>query len=182
LGVYGYGRIGRVILRYGDAFGMSLQVWGSEDARRRASADGFEVPASREEFFATSDVASLHVRLVPATRGLVTAEDLGAMREDALFVNTSRAGLVAPGALVASLRAGRPGAAAVDVFEEEPLHDVDDPLLALDNVVCTPHIGYVTREEWDLQFADVFDQVNEFAAGRPTNVVNPEVLGRPRLP
>jgi D-3-phosphoglycerate dehydrogenase len=178
LGVYGYGRIGREVLDYGRAFGMHVQVWGSERSRGHASDDGFTVPDTREEFFATSDVLSLHLRLVPTTRGIVTADDLASMQPSALLVNTSRAGLVAPGALVDALRAGRPGAAAVDVYETEPLRDVDDPLLTLDNVVCTPHIGYVTREEWDVQFADVYDQINAFVAGHPTNVVNPDVVPR----
>ncbi len=176
LGVYGYGRIGREVLHYGQAFGMHVQVWGSEAARARAAADGLTVPGSRGEFFGTSDVVSVHLRLLDATRGIVTVDDLAAMAPDAVFVNTSRAGLVEPGALVTALRAGRPGAAAVDVYETEPLRDPADPLLTLDNVVCTPHIGYVTAEEWELQFADVFDQINAFAAGAPTNVVNPEVL------
>jgi len=176
LGVYGYGRIGQEVLRYGQAFGMRVQVWGSEAARARAAAYGLDVPASRREFFGTSDVVSVHLRLLDATRGIVTADDLAAMGPDAVFVNTSRAGLVVPGALVTALRAGRPGAAAVDVYETEPLRDPADPLLALDNVVCTPHIGYVNAEEWELQFADVFDQINAFAAGAPTNVVNPEAL------
>jgi len=176
LGVYGYGRIGQVVAGYGRAFGMDVQAWGSEGSRERAAADGVRVPVTREEFFATSDVVTVHLRLVDATRGIVTATDLGQMQLRALFVNTSRAGLVEPGALVAALRAGRPGMAAVDVYETEPMVDVDDPLLTLDNVVCTPHIGYVTREEWELQFADVFDQINAFAAGTPTNVVNPDVI------
>jgi D-3-phosphoglycerate dehydrogenase / 2-oxoglutarate reductase len=176
LGVYGYGRIGEVVAGYGRAFGMDIQAWGSEGSRERAGAHGVRVPGTREEFFATSDVVTVHLRLVDATRGIVTASDLGHMRPTALFVNTSRAGLVEPGALVAALRARRPGMAAVDVFETEPVLDVDDPLLTMDNVVCTPHIGYVTREEWELQFADVFDQINAFAAGTPANVVNPDVL------
>ena len=176
LGVYGYGRIGQEVLHYGQAFGMRVQVWGSEAARARAADDGLTVPRSRREFFGTSDVVSVHLRLLDATRGIVTADDLATMGPDAVFVNTSRAGLVEPGALVTALRAGRPGAAAVDVYETEPLCDPADPLLTLDNVVCTPHIGYVTVEEWELQFADVFDQINAFAAGAPTNVVNPEVL------
>ena len=176
LGVYGYGRIGREVLHYGQAFGMRVQVWGSEASRARAADEGFTVPRSRREFFGTSDVVSVHLRLLDATRGIVTADDLATMGPDAVFVNTSRAGLVEPGALVTALRAGRPGAAAVDVYETEPLCDPADPLLTLDNVVCTPHIGYVTVEEWELQFADVFDQINAFAAGAPTNVVNPEVL------
>jgi len=123
---------------------------------------------------------SLHLRLVPATRGIVTAADLARMRPDALIVNTSRAGLIEPGALVDALRAGRPGMAAVDVFETEPLLDPHDPLLTMDNVVCTPHIGYLTREEWDLQFSDIYDQVNAYAAGTPINVVNADVLAHAR--
>ena len=131
---------------------------------------------SREAFFADCDVISLHMRLVPATRGIVTAADLAQMRPTALMVNTSRAGLIEPGALVAALRAGRPGMAALDVFEDEPMRDTRHPLLAMPNVVCTPHIGYVSREEFDLQFTDIFDQINAFAAGAPINVVNPGVL------
>jgi D-3-phosphoglycerate dehydrogenase len=176
LGVYGFGRIGQVVAGYGRAFGMHVQAWGSEPSRERAASEGVHVPSSREEFFATSAVVSVHLRLIDATRGIVTGADLARMQPDALFVNTSRAGLVEAGALVAALRAGRPGSAAVDVFDTEPLRDIDDPLLTLPNVVCTPHIGYVTREEWELQFADVFDQINAFAAGSPTNVVNPDAL------
>ena len=136
--------------------------------------------SSKEELFATSDVVSLHLRLVDATRGIVTATDLAAMKPTALLVNTSRAGLIEPGALTGALRDGRPGMAAVDVYETEPLTDTAHPLLQLDNVVCTPHIGYVTRDEWELQFADVFDQIVAFAAGAPINVVNPAVLDRLR--
>jgi D-3-phosphoglycerate dehydrogenase len=176
LGIFGYGRIGRVVAGYGKAFGMPVVVWASERSRAAAAADGIDVAPSQEDFFASCDVLSLHLRLNDATRGLVTAADLGRMRPTSLFVNTSRAGLVEPGALVAALAAGRPGMAAVDVYEAEPLVDVQDPLLSMDNVVCTPHIGYVTRDEWELQFADVFDQINAFAAGAPINVVNPEVL------
>ncbi|HEY1737988.1 MAG TPA: NAD(P)-dependent oxidoreductase [Acidimicrobiia bacterium] len=162
-----------------DAFGMRVVIWASDESRARAATDGREVAASRDAFFTDSDIVSVHMRLVPATRGTVTASDLARMKPSALFVNTSRAGLVEPGALVDALRAGRPGLAAVDVFEHEPLLDPDDPLLQLDNVVCTPHIGYVSREEWELQFSDVFDQINAFAAGTPTNVVNPAVRPRP---
>lgn len=182
LGIYGYGRIGRVVADYGRAFGMEVLVWSREETRARAAADGVAVAGSRETFFASCDVISLHLRLVDATRGIVTPDDLGRMRPTSLLVNTSRAGLIAPGALVEALRAGRPGMAAVDVYEREPLVDPADPLLAMDNVVCTPHIGYVTRDEWEVQFADVFDQVNAFAAGTPTNVVNAEVLARVRPP
>lgn len=180
LGIYGYGRIGKVVAGYGRAFEMKVLVWAREASLARARADGYSAAASKEALFEESDVLSLHMRLVPATRGIVTRADLARMRPDAILVNTSRAGLVDPGALAAALRAGRPGMAAVDVYEEEPLRDVDHPLLRMDNVVCTPHIGYGTREEWEIQFADVFDQVNAYAAGAPTNVVNPEVLSRAR--
>jgi D-3-phosphoglycerate dehydrogenase / 2-oxoglutarate reductase len=181
LGIYGYGRIGRVMARYGRAFDMEVQFWASEASRDQARAEGETVAADRESFFSGSDVISLHLRLVPATRGLVGPADLARMRPDALLVNTSRAGLIPPGVLESALREGRPGRAAVDVYEQEPVTDPDQPLLALDNVLGTPHIGYVTREEWELQFADVFDQINNYASGRPTNVVNPEVLSGARF-
>jgi D-3-phosphoglycerate dehydrogenase len=173
LGLYGYGRIAKVVAGYGAAFGMRVLVLARPESLERARADGLEAAASREAFFADSDVLSLHLRLVPATRGIVRAPDLERMKPSALLVNTSRAGLIEPGALVAALRAGRPGMAALDVFEEEPLRDSSHPLLNMETVLCTPHIGYVTVEEWDLQFTDVFDQVNAFAAGKPINVVNP---------
>jgi D-3-phosphoglycerate dehydrogenase len=182
LGIYGYGRIGKVVAGYGKAFGMEVVAWGSDGSLSRAEADGVATAGSREAFFAESDVLSLHLRHVDATQGIVTASDLARMKPTSLLVNTSRAGLIEPGALVAALQAGRPGYAAVDVYEQEPLVDVDDPLLQMDNVVCTPHIGYVTRDEWEVQFSDVFDQINAYAAGTPTNVVNPKVLdhARPR--
>ncbi|HET9691035.1 MAG TPA: D-2-hydroxyacid dehydrogenase family protein [Acidimicrobiales bacterium] len=180
LGVHGYGRIGAAVSAYGRAFGMDVGVWASAPSRERAAADGHRVTSSKQELYASSDVVTLHLRLVPATRGAVSAADLALMRPDAVLVNTSRAELLEPGALVAALRTGRPGGAAVDVFEREPLTDTDDPLLAMPNVVATPHIGYVTEDEWERHFSDVFDQVNAFAAGAPTNVVNPEVLARRR--
>ena len=176
LGIYGYGRIGRVIAEYGRAFGMDVRVWASEDSRRQAEADGASVAPSREAFFEECDVISLHLRLIDATHGIVTRSDLDRMKPTALLVNTSRAGLIAPGALLGALRAGRPGMAALDVYEKEPLTDIDDPLLQMDNVICTPHIGYVSTEELELQFSEIFDQINAFAAGTPTNVVNPDVL------
>ena len=181
LGVYGYGRIGRVVADYGRAFGMEVILWASEESRRRARADGAIVAPSRAAFFEESDVISLHMRLVDATRAIVTRSDLDRMKPTALLVNTSRAGLVEPGALVEALGAGRPGMAALDVFDEEPLVDTEDPLLQMDNVICTPHIGYVSTDEWELQFSDIFDQVNAFAAGAPTNVVNAEVLPTRRV-
>ena len=173
LGIYGWGRIGATVAGYGRAFGMDVQVWAREESRMRAAREGWAVADSKAAFFANCDVISLHMRLVPATRGIVGAADLAAMKPSAILVNTSRAGLIEPGALVAALRAGRPGMAAVDVFETEPLVDTTDPLLSMPNVVATPHIGYVTVEEFDLQFADVFDQINAFAAGAPINVINP---------
>ncbi len=180
LGIYGYGRIGRVVAGYGKAFGMKVRVWGREAALARARTEGYEPAPSKEALFAECDVISLHMRLVDATRGIVTAADLARMKPDALIVNTSRAGLIAPGALAAALKAGRPGMAAVDVFEEEPVRDTRHALLAMDNVVCTPHIGYVSREEYELQFADIFDQIVAYAAGTPVNIVNPQAQAAPR--
>jgi D-3-phosphoglycerate dehydrogenase len=173
LGIYGYGRIGGVVAGYGRAFGMNVLVWARPAARTRAQADGYAVSANKEAFFEGCDVLSLHMRLVEATRGIVTEADLRRMQPNALLVNTSRAGLIEPGALVRALEAGRPGLAAVDVYEQEPLRDTGHPLLAMENVVCTPHIGYVTRDEWEIQFADIFDQILAYAAGAPINVVNP---------
>jgi D-3-phosphoglycerate dehydrogenase len=172
LGVYGYGRIGKVVASYGTAFGMNVLVWARPESLDRAREDGLPTAESKAAFFEACDVLSLHMRLVPATRGIVTTDDLSRMRPTAILVNTGRAGLIETDALVSALRAGRPGMAAVDVFEQEPLHDPAHPLLAMDNVVATPHIGYVTREEWDLQFSDVFEQINAYADGAPINVVN----------
>jgi D-3-phosphoglycerate dehydrogenase len=172
LGIFGYGRIAGEVAKIGAAMGMRILVWAREASRQKAQADGYEVAPSKQAFFATSDVLSLHLRLVDATRGMVTAADLAHMKPSAIFVNTSRAPLVEPGALVAALKAGRPGKAAVDVYEEEPVLGGKHPLLAMDNVICSPHLGYVTRDEYELQFSDIFDQINAFAAGKPINVVN----------
>jgi D-3-phosphoglycerate dehydrogenase len=180
LGIYGYGRIGSVIAGYGRAFGMDVIVLAREESLSRARADGYRVAETKQAFFESSDVISLHMRLVDATQGIVSAVDLARMRPTALLVNTSRAGLVEPDALLAALRAGRPGMAALDVYEHEPLLDTSDPLLAMENVVCTPHIGYVSRDEWELQFSDVFSQINAYASGAPINVVNPDVLPHAR--
>ena len=174
IGLYGYGRIGRAVAGYAEAFGMQVRWWASEDGRARAAADGRTVAKSRRAFFAESDVVSVHIRLKPETRGVITLEDLTAMRRDALFVNTSRAGLVQSGALLDALNAGRPGMAAVDVFDTEPLTDANDPLLCHPNLIGTPHIGYVTEDEFDLQFGDIFDQINAFAEGAPIHMINPE--------
>jgi D-3-phosphoglycerate dehydrogenase len=180
LGIYGYGRIGAVVAGYGKAFGMKVLVWAREPALAQARADGYEVAAGKAVFFEQCDVLSLHMRLVEATRGIVTAGDLARMKPTALLVNTSRALLIEPDALVNALRKGRPGRAAVDVFEKEPLRDTRDPLLTMNNVVATPHIGYVTRDEYELQFTDIFDQILAYAAGAPINVVNPDAIGKRR--
>jgi D-3-phosphoglycerate dehydrogenase len=180
LGIYGYGRIGAVVAGYGRAFGMKVLVWAREPALAQARAEGYEIAGSKNEFFEQCDVLSLHMRLLDATRGIVTAADLARMKPTALLVNTSRAPLIEPNALVNALRAGRPGMAAVDVFEKEPLRDINDPLLTMDNVVCTPHIGYVSRDEYELQFTDIFDQIVAYASGTPENVVNPDVMAKRR--
>lgn len=180
LGIYGYGRIGAAVAGYGRAFGMDVRVWAREASLAKAASDGYVCARSKQAFFEECDVITLHMRLVDATRGIVTAADLARMKPSAMIVNTSRAPLIEPGALVAALRAGRPGMAAVDVYEEEPLRDTKHPLLNMENVVCTPHLGYVTRDEYEIQFSDIFEQINAYTAGRPINVVNPEALGRRR--
>jgi len=182
MGIYGYGRIGSVVAGYAQAFGMNVLVLSREPSLARARADGRAAASSREAFFETCDVISLHLRLVEATRGIVTGADLAHMKSTALLVNTSRAGLIAAGALERALEAGRPGMAVVDVFEEEPLLDTRHPLLTMDGVVCTPHIGYVTRDEYELQFGEIFDQITAYAAGAPINVVNSEALKAPVHP
>jgi D-3-phosphoglycerate dehydrogenase len=176
LGIYGYGRIGATVAGYGKAFGMQVLVWAREASLQRARTDGYAVAQSKRAFFEACDVISLHLRLVKETRGIVGRKDLSCMKPTAVLVNTSRALLIEPGALLDALRAGRPGLAAVDVYEEEPLRDPQDPLLRMDNVVCTPHIGYVTRDEYEIQFSDIFDQITAYAAGKPINVVNPKVF------
>jgi D-3-phosphoglycerate dehydrogenase len=175
LGLYGYGRIARQVAGYARAFGMQVQWWASEAGRARAQAAGERLATSRAAFFAESDFVSLHVRLKPETRGIITAEDLLAMKPSASLVNTARAGLVAPGALQAALEAGRPGRLALDVFDTEPLTDAADPLVSHPAVIATPHIGYVTEDELDLQFADIYEQITAYAAGAPIHMINPEV-------
>ena len=175
LGLYGYGRIGRVVADYARAFGMEVVWWSSEAGRAQAKADGETVPESRAAFFGTCDVVSLHLRLTSETRGSVTADDLGAMPPRSVLVNTSRAGLIAEGALLQALNAGHLGAAAVDVFDAEPLTDPNDPLLSHPKLIATPHIGFVTEDEFDKQFADIFEQVNAYAAGAPIHMINPSV-------
>ena len=180
LGIYGYGRIGGVVASYGRAFGMNVQIWARPQTLEVARKDGYTAAASKEAFFADCDVISLHMRLVDATRHIVKAADLARMKPTALLVNTSRAPLIEPDALAEALRKGRPGMAAVDVFEQEPVFDPKHPLLNMPNVICTPHIGYVTNEEYETQFIDIFDQINAYAAGKPINVINAEVLGHAR--
>lgn len=180
LGIMGYGRIGKVVAEYARAFGMEVVFWASEASRATAEREGVLVAPSRAAFFEECDVISLHLRLVEATRSLVTAADLARMKPGALFVNTSRAGLVAPGALVEALRRGRPGLAALDVFDTEPVSAGDDALIAMDNVICTPHIGYVTREEWEIHFTDIFGQIIALERHAPINVINPAVLDHQR--
>ena len=172
LGLYGYGRIAQAVAGYAEAIGMQVQWWASDDGRARAKADGRRIAGSRGAFFATSDIVSMHVRLKPMTRGVITADDLAAMTARSLLVNTSRSGLIAPGALEAEIAKGRIHA-AVDVFDIEPLRDIANPLLTHPNVLPTPHIGYVTEDELDLQFSDIFDQINAYAAGHPIHVINP---------
>jgi D-3-phosphoglycerate dehydrogenase len=180
LGVWSYGRIGRQVAAYGRVFGMKVWVWGREASTAAARANGFDVAPSREAFFAESDVISLHVRLNAATQGLVTPDDLARMKHSALLVNTSRAELIAHGALEQALRAGRPGFAAIDVYEQEPVLARDHPLLALPNVLCTPHIGYVEKDNYERYFGIAFDNINAFAEGRLVDVLNPEALGAAR--
>ena len=176
LGIHGYGRIARVVAGYAAPFGMSVLVWARPSSLERARADGHAIAASKEDLYERADIVTLHMRLVDGTRGIVTASDLARMKPSSLLVNTSRAGLVAPGALEAALKAGRPGGAALDVFEDEPLTDTAHPLLNMENVVCTPHIGYVAKDEFQVQFTEIFDQILAYTAGAPSNVVNPAVL------
>lgn len=174
LGIFGYGQIGSLVAGYGRAFGMRVLVWGREGSLSRAQSAGFECASSQRALFEQADVLSLHLKLSAETRGIVTAADLATMKPSALLVNTSRAGLIEPGVLENALRAGRPGMAALDVYEVEPVGD--RPLLHMDNVVCTPHLGYIDRDSYELYFGEAFDNLLAFASGRPTNVVNLEVL------
>lgn len=175
LGLYGYGRIAKAVAAYAKAFGMEVVWWASDAGRARAKADGVQVAECREVFFETSDFVSVHVRLKPETRGIISANDLLLMKPTASFVNTSRAGLVAHGALMRALDAGRPGRVALDVFDKEPLTDATDPLINHPAVIATPHIGFVTEDELDLQFADIYDQIIAYANNAPINMINPEV-------
>ena len=177
LGLYGYGRIAKQVAAYAQVFGMKVVWWASETGRAKAEAAGANVAASRHAFFAESDFVSVHVRLKPETKGIITREDLLAMKPTASFVNTSRSGLVEKGALEAALEAGRPGRLALDVFDREPMTPPVDPIVLLPSVIATPHIGYVTEDELDLQFADIYAQINAYAAGEPIHMINPEARG-----
>ena len=178
LGIFGYGKIGAVVASYGKAFGMKVLVWGRPSTLDKARADGYAVAPSKDAFFSECDVVSLHLRLIPETRGIVTAADLARMKPTALLVNTSRAGLVEPGVLETALRAGRPGMAAVDVFEDEPVLDGKHPLLSMDNVIVTPHLGYVEADGLEHMFSNIFDQIVAYANGKPINVQNADALKR----
>ena len=178
LGIYAYGKIGSIVAAAGKAFGARVVCWGREGSTGRAKAAGFEVAKSREEFFSDADIVSLHLPLNKDTRGIVTRDDLAHMKPSALIVNASRAGLVADGALVEALKTGRPGMAAVDVYEKEPVLGANHSLLKMDNVICTPHLGYVTRESYEEYYAVVVDDIVAFAAGKPSNVLNPEAIGK----
>ena len=175
LGIWSYGKIGQIVAGYGRAFGMRVVVWGREGSRERAQADGFEIATSKAEFFEQSDVLSLHLRLNEETRGIVTSDDLSRMKPTSLLVNTSRAELIEPEALIAALNRGRPGLAAVDVFESEPILQ-GHALLRLENCICTPHIGYVEQDSYEMYFGAAFDNVVNFIKGTPTNIVNPGAL------
>jgi D-3-phosphoglycerate dehydrogenase len=176
LGIWGYGKIGQRIAQYAKAFGMKVMVWGSQESMQKAQSDGFEAASSKQEFFAQSDVLSLHLRLSPKTEACVTYDDLQLMKQDALIVNTSRAQLIETDALVRSLKAGRPGFAAIDVYDAEPTSLKQEPLLAMPNVLATPHLGYVEENNYELYFNIAFENVVNFFNGQPQNIANPGVL------
>jgi D-3-phosphoglycerate dehydrogenase / 2-oxoglutarate reductase len=178
LGIYAYGKIGSIVAGVGKAFGARVVCWGREGSTGRAKAAGFDVAKSREEFFAECDIISLHLPLNKETRGIVRRDDLGRMKPTGLLVNPSRSGLIAKGALEDALKAGRPGRAAVDVYDQEPVLGADHPLLKMDNVTCTPHLGYVTRESYEEYYATVVDDIVAFAAGKPNHVLNPDAVGK----
>jgi D-3-phosphoglycerate dehydrogenase len=175
LGIWGYGRIGKLVAGFGSAFGMQVIVWGSEASREKAVEDGYQAAADRESFFSGSDVLSVHLRLTDATRGIVTAADLALMKPTSLFVNTSRAELLEADALIGALNRGRPGLAAIDVFEAEPILQ-GHALLRLENCICTPHIGYVEQESYEMYFGAAFDNVVNYIKGTPSNIINPGAL------
>ena len=176
LGVYAPGRIGSCVAQVGKAFGMKVTCWGRDASKAKAVEFGYEVPASREAFFADADIVSLHIPLNKETRGIITASDLAAMKPTALIVNTSRAPLIAAGALLEALKKGRPGFAAIDVYEDEPVVGGNHPLLKMPNVVCTPHLGYVEHSTYNSYYGSAIDSLLGIATGKPVNVLNPEAL------
>jgi D-3-phosphoglycerate dehydrogenase len=176
LGIYAFGKIGSLVAKVGRAFDMEVVCWGREGSTARAKAAGFEVAASREAFFEAADVLSIHLPLNKETRGIVTAADLARMKPTALFVNTSRAPIVAAGALAEALGKGRPGFAAIDVFEDEPVLGADHPLLKMKNVLCTPHLGYCERTTYESYYGSAVEQIIAYAAGKPINIANPDVV------
>jgi D-3-phosphoglycerate dehydrogenase len=180
LGIFGYGVIGALVARAGAGLGMRILAWGRSGSRQRAEADGYEFAAGKQEFFERADVLSLHLRMGAGAEPAVTAEDLARMKPTALLVNTARADLIAPGALVDALNAGRPGFAAVDVYEDEPVTGGNHPLLKMPNVVCMPHLGWADRDTFELYFGETFEQVQAYCAGAPVRLLNPDVSGRMR--
>jgi D-3-phosphoglycerate dehydrogenase / 2-oxoglutarate reductase len=176
LGVYAYGRIGSIVAKAGRAFEMKVVCWGREGSTGRAKADGFEIAASREAFFESADIVSLHIPLNKETRGIVTHADLARMKPTALIVNTSRGPIIEKGALERALKEGRPGSAALDVYDDEPVLGGDHPLLKMDNAVCTPHLGYVDRDTYEKYYGGAVDAILAFAEGKPANLLNPEVV------
>jgi D-3-phosphoglycerate dehydrogenase len=178
LGIYAFGHIGAAVARVGKAFGMNVLCWGREGSTARAKAEGFEVAASREAFFESADVLSLHLIGGKETRGIVTAADLARMKPTALLVNTSRAPIIAEGALVAALQKGRPGFAAIDVYETEPVVGASHPLLKMKNVICTPHLGYCEREQYEGIYGGAVNRLLAWAEGKPIDVINPEALSK----
>ena len=176
LGVYAYGKIGSGVAKVGKAFGMKVVCWGRDGSTAKARAEGFEVAASRAAFFAEADIVTIHLPLNKDTRGLITGADLALMKPTARIVNSSRAPIIAEGALVDALKKGRPGFAAIDVYESEPVVNREHPLVSMPNVLCTPHLGYVTWETYELYYSVVVDNILAYIAGAPTNVANPEVL------
>ena len=178
LGVFGLGKIGKLVAATGASFGMRVLVFGRDASAAAARASGYGTAAGKAELFEQSDVLVLMVRLLPATRGIATAEDLARMKPTALLVNTARAELVAPGALVEALKRGRPGFAAVDVYENEPVLNGDHPLLKLGNALCTPHTAWLEQDTYEIYFGEAFDNLLAFIGGSPVNLVNPEVLAK----
>jgi len=176
VGIWGYGKIGKKIAQYAKVFGANVLVWGSETSRQKAVEDGFTAAASKAEFFSTADIVTLHLRLNQSTAGIVTRRDLMALKPGATLINTARAELIEPGALLAVLNSGKPINVGVDVYEQEPVYDKEYPLLGMDNVVCTPHIGYVEQAGYELYFGKAFENVINFISGHPTSIANPEVL------